>query len=648
MSELSDLARPSVNNAPSSTEVAVEMDRMDRILAAHAPPPPPPQKAAEERENSTSPGHSPSSTINSNGESPDSTKSSPSNSENGGEEQIGTEVCRKINCVSGNKGEQEKLPVGNVFKGQSFFPHSASPKPKHPRENYNDVYPDDVTPHKVSHESDLPSVSDEDEEPENTSTVAETSHAREVANKKLSSIDAFEASFDTAFPVVFTSPKEGKSETLVTSEIYNPFFSSPAKKKAMQDAAEKGDAERGRKSWGTSLRERSPVVRKSPASRAYEQVPEGMPKIASSGRQPTIEDVDEDRSIIDPASTPSPKSPDPKSQEPDVESALKLPDPSSSPKIISRASTAGVYSTPPQFHRTSPEKPAVVPEPRRPEKTVSASARARYERALQPRIYTSRMKDPSLDGSSIPVDTSTDSADASRNSPSTVLRRLQQRRVKTEKTEQRFQTTPDRGTSENSTTTPARSLRHPPFPNDDSPFDEDVGAARINDGATRRSFTTNSNGSMSWRNSQNDAEDQERSRSLSNHVSKKLSPNSMNAEIRALDAMASGSYLQRGNESSSGSDDSPEKGGAASRYNAALKQRRSVKQPVSYAEPPLNTKVRRGDVYFPKEEDNLTKTPVVSPTGSSDDSGHRASGTRSGASPDEVLKDLSGPAAVQS
>lgn len=33
-----------------------------------------------------------------------------------------------------------------------------------------------------------------------------------------------------------------------------------------------------------------------------------------------------------------------------------------------------------------------------------------------------------------------------------------------------------------------------------------------------------------------------------------------------------------------------------------LSKRRSVKQPISYAEPHINSKLRRGDVYFPKKE----------------------------------------------
>ena len=51
----------------------------------------------------------------------------------------------------------------------------------------------------------------------------------------------------------------------------------------------------------------------------------------------------------------------------------------------------------------------------------------------------------------------------------------------------------------------------------------------------------------------------------------------------------------------------------SSRFHTIKSLRRNVKQPVSYAEPPLNTKLRQGDTYFPKVEGSHKQTPIVSP-----------------------------------
>jgi hypothetical protein len=62
---------------------------------------------------------------------------------------------------------------------------------------------------------------------------------------------------------------------------------------------------------------------------------------------------------------------------------------------------------------------------------------------------------------------------------------------------------------------------------------------------------------------------------------------SLNDEIRQLDSIAMNST----------SNDLPTQEGSFSK-------RRNVKQPISYTEPSLSTKLRRGDVYFPKKELN--------------------------------------------
>ena len=47
--------------------------------------------------------------------------------------------------------------------------------------------------------------------------------------------------------------------------------------------------------------------------------------------------------------------------------------------------------------------------------------------------------------------------------------------------------------------------------------------------------------------------------------------------------------------------------------NNGQRSRRSVRQPVSYTEPSLNTKMRRGDVYFQKQEDELEPSQLRIP-----------------------------------
>jgi len=95
-----------------------------------------------------------------------------------------------------------------------------------------------------------------------------------------------------------------------------------------------------------------------------------------------------------------------------------------------------------------------------------------------------------------------------------------------------------------------------------------------------------------------------------------LSPQTMSAEIEQLDAIANLTTSQ--NENSTGSSS----GGGAATIVAAktnLRAVRKVKQPVSYAEPSTKSKLRRGDVLFPKvdvSEKNKMSTGGIKSTGS--------------------------------
>eukprot|EP00540_Astrosyne_radiata_P024038 CAMPEP_0116824362 /NCGR_PEP_ID=MMETSP0418-20121206/1353_1 /TAXON_ID=1158023 /ORGANISM="Astrosyne radiata, Strain 13vi08-1A" /LENGTH=119 /DNA_ID=CAMNT_0004452721 /DNA_START=105 /DNA_END=464 /DNA_ORIENTATION=- len=67
------------------------------------------------------------------------------------------------------------------------------------------------------------------------------------------------------------------------------------------------------------------------------------------------------------------------------------------------------------------------------------------------------------------------------------------------------------------------------------------------------------------------------------------------------------------------------------RLMAGTRLKRSVKQPVSYAEPPLNSKLRKGHVYFPRSAAETKRS----------DEGRELTRTRQGT--EEILKDLSNP-----
>lgn len=82
------------------------------------------------------------------------------------------------------------------------------------------------------------------------------------------------------------------------------------------------------------------------------------------------------------------------------------------------------------------------------------------------------------------------------------------------------------------------------------------------------------------------------------NANNRTSRSSISEEIRRLDAIANGTYSPQPMNTISGN------------------RRRNVKQPISYAEPTLKSKLRRGDVFFPKgdviDKEANTETTVTS------------------------------------
>lgn len=498
-------------------------------------------------------------------------------------------------------------------KSLTLFPLSASPKPKSPM-SFNEEFPSDIvqqlprgTPgHRFCIKS-PPQILEQDEEASVASaattnskdsasessstsptvTSINSSSRRRNGPTSMSSIDAFEASFDTAFPDAF-SPKdeEAPKSTPTSSEIYNPFFPSPANTPLSNGFAS---------SAGSPVRShKRSLSKEAPLANGFANSP-GSPV---GGHR---------RSLSKEAPLPAqPKTPDEKMR----------PDPSRQ---------CDEYSTPPKAKPDVQISP--VDEPKRPEKTMSTVARARYEKAMQPRNSTSSREPPvslSVDtGATSPSETSSTTS----GSPS-LLQRIHQRRMK--KKMERQQSAPaaierhsqDYAAQQNDhlvhrqqSAPESIALQSPDSlgsegrrnqfstqqqprksaPDASPPFQESFV------GSVRRVMNVRSSSVPSDQPFDEMEEDPfdapqkrgpEQRNSLPNGVRGRgnlLSPTSMNREMDSLDAMVGYGHHEQAQLETTGAGP------------GGMKQsRRNVKHPVSYAEPALNTKLRQGDTFFSK------------------------------------------------
>ena len=385
-----------------------------------------------------------------------------------------------------------------------MFPTSASPKIGQQRhDNYNEEFPPDMIrdPHAPSMTNNNDETGDEEDSRSSSPSLNNVLQGRSIIS--MNSIDAFEASFNTKFPSAFPSnesssgkktSRAGDPNSTTTTEIYNPFSPSPSR--SMNHDT------------GTYHITASPNV--SPIHPTMVSSPEVVRTARTSDPQQHM--------------FGTPVTPDDKSSHDD------------------RSIYEGSYHTPTKDGRSVDSGGSA--EPKRPEKVMSAAARARYEKAMQPRssIPTAEQNSGKNNDNIQSSEGSATSNDKGRGflragSPSALLKRIQQRRVSKQQS---------RG---------------------------DEGSIPLHE------QTMNSSGGDE------------------NEVA--APPSSTSTEgVDAAD--------QQSNSNSGRS--------ISARLNAKL-SRRSVKQPTSYAEPALNTKLRRGDEYFPKADHQVAVTNTAAAAG---------------------------------
>lgn len=687
----------------TNTDVEVEMDRMDRIIAAHAPLPqqPMPKVTAKLK-----------------------TKNMPDTK------------CEEVNSFQFEGATPPMLPKSTFVQeenelpglgdevmvstlARTMFPHS--PSPKIMDDIYNESFPVDLPqlqPRKLGSHFHAPALMESDQDDRSySSSISDDRSAfstqSEAPQGTVSSVDAFEASFATTFPSSFSNSKDEElCSDMVQPAIYNPFVPSPPKVSKIggeEDVASVG------------VRDRSPMRRKVsdtavPKTRTLSPYSRSALTTVPASPQPSEE---REAKIIKPkvsirTSSPAPLPTMPRSRiSRDATTIVKNDMPpidkrSNSPSLGSRlfmrvsppqsldtetpekmnggtamAFTSPTFSTP--VDNSSPEPSPDPEQPRRPEKTPSATARARYEKALQPRSFigssTTRnvgrlgsnnrflnsdgeeddeaehaVTDPDmkpLSSEPLPVKSS------GVKSPSLVLKRLQQRRVKERmsldgrtvdvsdsasvaslsSTTSGLSTNSDQlstlsGASNSVSRVESRrrlvALRLAKINQEQSsstPFDiadgTRVGSMHTMDGVDEIMGRTDASSSFSISfpaqdvKKYVDGDSANRSviwskgyGSTTNSESSNLSPDSMMKESRALDAIATTASRSKVMSPPPNAD------AATSRFATAGKLRRSVQQPISYAEPTLNSKLRRGDIFFEKDQQG---THVVSPPQETDD-----------------------------
>lgn len=399
---------------------------------------------------------------------------------------------------------------GKDMDGMSLFPHSASPKVvgrnhhHNHRNNYNEEFPADIMPNGGYGNH---SYSDEDDDDDDGDAYIPHPSLldRHSGMITINSIDAFEASFDTTFPSTFAHRENGTPTKSSSSRV------SPQ----------------------SSTTEIYNPFAPSPA-----RSERSVPTTPTSSRRDSDDGPEVVRKVH--ASDPIPFSP-PRAEDPQ-------------------------YETPPKDRKGSPANPDG--EPSRPHKTVSAEARRRYEKALQPKSGAAN-------------NTSSQSSVSTTNAVA-----------------------PAKGGDKNGTFSPARLLQriHNRRKHKEENAKED--APQVTPPATIETeyFDQYSPSESSLRENVAPSAATSQQQVLPAPYREPIEPQGLTPNEQSA---RSNSSSFRSSGSSERSEDVPagRPGGMVARLNSLkIPSRRAVKQPVSYAEPALNTKIRQGHDFFPKSD----------------------------------------------
>eukprot|EP00546_Thalassionema_frauenfeldii_P014566 CAMPEP_0178928152 /NCGR_PEP_ID=MMETSP0786-20121207/19695_1 /TAXON_ID=186022 /ORGANISM="Thalassionema frauenfeldii, Strain CCMP 1798" /LENGTH=792 /DNA_ID=CAMNT_0020603885 /DNA_START=17 /DNA_END=2395 /DNA_ORIENTATION=- len=350
---------------PSVEQMTAEMEQMERIMANHSTPKPSEDDGASPTARSLGSNGSPTSEFYSDYEEEKQTVNRDE------------DACNDI-------GYQR---MKDCFVSKSTFSAPVSTLSK--SKNYNEGFPDDLPLSSKKRLSKLsrrtpPGILETESETSSSATL-ESNTSKDKHKSIMSSIDAFEASFETSFPVSFDSRHDNQS---TTSEIYNPFCPSPAREKLKSGGTEtSSDAslnENCVRDQVSSLTDSKEAKHSSTASDEVSTQDSKRKNASSNGK--------DDKSLTRQFREPSPSM---------LSSIPDRPVRDESP----RAYDEPVYDvTPPPVQRIrgaknlqEPDEPQTpnsdsivknesnLEQPQRPEKTMSQAARARYEKALQPR-----------------------------------------------------------------------------------------------------------------------------------------------------------------------------------------------------------------------------------------------------------------------